>query len=394
MRIPIDRRQLLQGVAAATVAAAAERLVNPPFARAELAPVRRVGGPRIKLALNAYSFSKLLNNQLKGRDAGISLPELVDFCAKQGFEGLDATGYFFPGYPNVPDESYVNQLKRRAFDLGIGISGTGVRNNFTTADQAVRAAGVQHIKQWVEVAARLGAPVLRVFADTQMKGQTWQSAAPGCTRDQVEEWIAGHLRDCAEHGARFGVIIGVQNHGDFLQTSADHLRLVRRVDSPWCGPIVDTGYYKSDDPYQDMAAVAPYAVNWQIKESPFGAGNPVRTDLKKLLTLIRLASYRGYLPVETLSASGQAYDPYDVVPKFLAELREAVEATASVMPAATDERPPDAAPAVSSAPASSIPTAATGEPGAASASEPRRTRKPPNKNKNRPATSPSQADAQ
>jgi sugar phosphate isomerase/epimerase len=48
----------------------------------------------------------------------------------------------------------------------MGISGTGVRNNFTTADKSVRDDGVKHIKEFVEVAARLGAPVIRVFADT------------------------------------------------------------------------------------------------------------------------------------------------------------------------------------------------------------------------------------
>ena len=56
--------------------------------------------------------------------------------------------------------------------------------------------------------------------------------------------------------------------------------------------------------------MAPYAVNWQVKESPVGAGSEVRTDLEKLLTLIRLSGYRGYLPIETLSARGQDYDPF------------------------------------------------------------------------------------
>ncbi len=295
--------------------------------------------PRLKIALNAYSFSKLLNDAAKGRGSGFSLLELVDFCAKQGFEGFDPTGYFFPGYPRCPTTGMSNKLKRRAADAGLGISGTGVRNNFTTSDKAVRAASVQHIKEWVEVAARLGVPVLRVFADTQMKAQTWESVSGGATREQVEKWIADNLRECAEHGQKYGVKIGVQNHGDFLKTSADHLSLVKRVDSPWCGPIVDTGYYKTDDPYKDMAAVAPYAVNWQIKESPVGAGSGVRTDLKKLLTLVRLSGYRGYLPIETLSAHSQDYDPFLVVPKFLAEVRQAMEATASIEPPPGAEKP-------------------------------------------------------
>jgi sugar phosphate isomerase/epimerase len=284
----------------------------------------------LKISLNAYSFSKMLNDYNKDQSTGLSLFQLLEFCGQHGFEGIDPTGYFFPGYPKVPADAYVNSLKRRAFNLGIGISGTGVRNNLTTADKAIRAASVEHIKQWVEVAARLNAPVLRVFADTQMKSQTWQTVAPGCTRDQVEAWIADDIRECAEQGKKFGVIIGVQNHGDFLKTSGEHLSLIRRVGSEWCGPIVDTGYYKTDDPYRDIAAVAAVAVNWQIKESPIAAGSDVRTDLKKIMTIVRQSGYRGYLPIETLSASGKDYDPFRVVPPFLAELREAMQATASI----------------------------------------------------------------
>src|SRR5207249_2203293 len=100
-------------------------------AQAAVTPIQRVGGPRIKIALNAYSFSKLLNAHLKDGREGISLIQLVDFCARHGFDGFDPTGYFFPNYPKVPADEYVNNLKRRAFDAGIGISGTGVRNNFT-----------------------------------------------------------------------------------------------------------------------------------------------------------------------------------------------------------------------------------------------------------------------
>src|SRR5262249_31699164 len=56
---------------------------------------------RLRTSLNAYSFSKLLNDFNKGLTPGISLLELVDFSAKHDFEGLDPTGYFFPGYPDV-----------------------------------------------------------------------------------------------------------------------------------------------------------------------------------------------------------------------------------------------------------------------------------------------------
>ena len=311
-----------------------------------IAPIRRVGGPHLKVSLNAYSFGKLLNEHALGRGAGMSLFQLAEYCAKQNFDAFDPTGYYFPGYRDrkPPDDKFVFELKRRAFDLGLGISGTGVGNNFTVADAAARAKDVEWIKQWAEVAAKLGAPVLRVFADTQMRAQTWETVSNGAKRDEVEKWIADDIRACAEHAGRFGVIIGVQNHGDFIKTAAEQISLITRVDSPWCGAIVDTGYFKAADPYAEMEQAAPYAVNWQIKQSPLGVEKEAEapTDLIRLMKIVRLSSYRGYLPIECLSPRGDggaSYDPFQAVPKFLAELRAAMAATESIAPPPVADEP-------------------------------------------------------
>jgi sugar phosphate isomerase/epimerase len=215
----------------------------------------------------------------------------------------------------VPADSYLNDLKRRAFKLGIAITGTGVRNNFAQADKEKRAADVQLAKDWIEVAAKIGAPVIRLFAGAE---------APGHARDEVAAWMAADLQECVEHGRRHGVLVGVQNHGDFLKTAEQVLDLVRRVDSEWFGVIVDTGNFQTGDPYAEIARVVPHAVNFQIKESPYGPNSPVRTDLKKLVQVIRDGGYRGYLPIETLETQGQPYDPRVLVPRFLAELRQAI----------------------------------------------------------------------
>jgi sugar phosphate isomerase/epimerase len=316
-------------VAAAAASAGGAALLPATTARAQDPTEAGGEGTPYKVSLNAYSFSKALNDFNKQRGEGISLMALLDFAAKNGFDGIDVTGYFFPTYPAVPPDEYINNLKRKAFGLGLGISGTGVRNNFTTADKAERDASVKHIKEWVEVAAKLGAPVMRVFADTQMKAQTWQDVAPGKTRDDVQKYIVEALTECTAQGKKYGVIIGVQNHGDFLQTADQQLALVNAVNSEWCGPIVDTGYYKTPDPYKDIAQVAPHAVNWQIKEHPLGQESEVRTDLIKLMKIVRASGYRGYLPIETLSKNKGAdgYDPFTVVPAFVKQVREAIEKT-------------------------------------------------------------------
>lgn len=291
-------------------------------------PVKRAGGAALKVSLNAFSFNQQLTDFNLNRGGGISLMALLDFCAQHDFDAIDPTGYFFPGYPAVPADDYLNTFKRTAFEYGLGISGTGVRNNFTTADRAERAAGVALVKDWIVVAAKLGAPVIRVFCDTQSRGQGWQDVAKGFTREQVQAWMVDTLGECVEHGKKHGVLIGVQNHGDFILTGEHLLSLINAVNSEWCGAIVDTGKFVTQDPYQDIALVAPYAVNWQIKQSPAGADSHVPTDLVKLLRIVRASGYRGYLPIETLAAKDQAYDPFAVVPPFLKQVRAAIARTA------------------------------------------------------------------
>lgn len=331
MTFPHTRRTFLKSASLLSVASLTG-FTGADLAQAAIAPVPRVGAPKLKISLNAYSFARLLNNHVMKRGEGLSLLELCEFCARHDFDGIDATGYYFPGYRDrqLPTDLFVYELKRRAFDLGLGISGTGVGNNFTVADAAARAKDIAWIKAWVEVAAKLGAPVLRVFADTQMRNADWKIASNNASRDEVEKYIADAVRECADYAAKFGVIIGVQNHGDFLRTADDMISLLRRVDSPWCGAIVDTGFFRAADPYAEMAKAAPYAVNWQVKQSPLGIEKVAEApmDLPRLVKLVLASGYRGYLPIETLSprGSGQTYDPYKTVPEFLAQLRAALAA--------------------------------------------------------------------
>src|SRR5271157_2652866 len=306
----LDRRTFLKTTSLAPLCAAAAA-----------AQTKKARPAVLKTSLNAYSFNKMLNDHRKGRAEGMTLIQVLEFAARNKFEGFDATGYYFPGYPKAPGDAYIDTLKQRAAGLGIGISGTGVRNNFTTADDVVRKEGVRHIQEYVEVAARLGAPVIRVFADTQMRAENWQSVSKGATRQQVQDWIAADLKECAAHGRKYGVKIGVQNHGDFLKTGQELMQLVKAVGSEYCGPIVDTGYFKTPDPYVDIALVAPHAVNWQVKQSPLGEDSEVPTDLVKLLKIVRRSGYSGYLPIETLSPRGKPYDPLTVAPAFLKQLQ-------------------------------------------------------------------------
>jgi sugar phosphate isomerase/epimerase len=313
---PSTRRDFLRLVTLAPLASAAPLLA--------LEPIQRSGGSLLKPALNAYSFLELLNANKEDPRQGIDLFGVCDFCAKHNLEAVDLTGYFFPGYPKVPPNSYINRMKRYTHDRGMVISGTGVRNDFAVADKGVRSDGVRLTKEWIEVAARLGAPVIRVFAGPQAPLKDWPTASGKAKREDVEKWMADDLRACAEQGEKFGVIVAVQNHGDFLNTGSEHLSLLQRVNHSWCGPLVDTGKYLTDDPYADIAMMVPHAVNWQIKETLGSSLKSPRTDFKKLVQIIHDGGYRGFLPIETLVMGRRDYNPFVEVEKVLLALREAI----------------------------------------------------------------------
>src|SRR5579885_1586946 len=88
---------------------------------ANAADTKAVDGHPLKVSLNAYCFSKSLTPPDGGGKPEMTYFDVLDFCAQHNFDAIDPTGYYFPGYPKVPDDSFINEFKRRAFKLGIEI---------------------------------------------------------------------------------------------------------------------------------------------------------------------------------------------------------------------------------------------------------------------------------
>ena len=297
------RRDFLKAMAVAS-------LMGPSAgtAAAETASrIQRNPGPgNLKLSLNAYSFNSPLS---KGE---MSLINLLEFCASQKLPAVDITAYYFPGYPDVPPDAYLYEIKRKAFSLGLHISGTGVRNDFTDPDKKKREGDIKMVKAWIEAASKLGAPVIRIFSGVQNpEGYTW---------DDIASWMVEDIKECVAFGKAHGVVVAVQNHNDFIRTADQVTFFMEKVDSDWFGLILDTGSYAQEDPYEGIAKNIPYAVSWQIKENVNNHGTEEPIDLNRLFGLIKKSGYHGYLPIETLGPG----DPYKKVPAFLEEVRTAM----------------------------------------------------------------------
>ncbi|MDV7402083.1 TIM barrel protein, partial [Arthrospira platensis SPKY1] len=115
---------------------------------------------------------------------------------------------------------------------------------------------MDHIKAWVQVAAKLDAPVLRIF--------TGRTLAEGHTMEDYYRWVIEAMEECTEYGRQHGVMIVLQTHNELCKTAEDVLRIRRAIDSDWFGINLDIGSLRQGDPYEEIARLAPYAYTWQI----------------------------------------------------------------------------------------------------------------------------------
>jgi sugar phosphate isomerase/epimerase len=260
----------------------------------------------VRLSCAAYSY----RTYLSGDNPTMTLDDFIEKCADMGLDGTEPTTYYFP---KPVTREYCIHLKRKAFLLGMDISGTAIGNNFCRPPGPERDGQIAATKQWTEYAGALGAPCMRVFAG---------SAPKGVPDDEARQWVVECLEECSEAAAQHGVFLAVENHGGVVATADGMLAILSAVKSEWCGANLDTGNFHTQDPYADMAKVAPYAVNVQVKTDVRAAGGPSQeADFKRIVEILRAASYGGYLVLEYEAKE----DPMTGVPKGIERLRAAVE---------------------------------------------------------------------
>ena len=293
-----NRRDFMIGSAAT--------LASLPLAQHALAiePLQRKGPAKFAFSLAAYSYRSLLQS----KPPKMTLFDFIDDCVKFGLQGTELTSYYFE---DPVTEDYLRKLKHHAFRQGIDISGTAIRCDFGVAPGPKRDTELAAVRKWIERSEILGAPVIRIFAGKQPKGQS---------AERTHELIVQGISESCDYAAKHGVHLALENHGGPTSTAEGLLAIVRDVDSEWFGVNLDTGNFHSDDVYAELEAAAPYAVNVQVKvavSGPDGVKHPA--DLARLAQILKASAYRGYVVLEYEEAG----DPREESEKWLERLRDA-----------------------------------------------------------------------
>ena len=256
------------------------------------------GASRMRTAICAYSFRTPLASK------ALTYADLVHMAVEQEIDGLDLTVYWFPS----TEDDFLLPLKRLAYRSAVEIYGISIRTDLCRPTPQAQAQELQEIRKWIEVAHKLGAGHIRIFGG---------EAPAGASLEQAADWAVSVLGRAAEESGRRGVILGLENHGGITARAETMIGILERVDSPWVGINLDTGNFLQD-PYRQIEACAPYAVNVQVKTRVTGPeGKPVPADWGRILKTLAAAGYKGYLALEY---EGEE-DPVTAVPRFLKKLK-------------------------------------------------------------------------
>ena len=307
-----SKRKFLKSVGA--VSAVTGLGVALPFPLSGAPPRQRKGKARLNLSLAAYSFRDYFNTatHAQRRPEGakiIDMHDFIDYCADHEVEGAELTSYYLD---QKIDRAGLVALKRHAFLRGIAISGTAVGNEFTLPKGEKRDAQIAHVKKWVDNAAHMGAPHVRVFAGGAL-GQSLKEAQGLC----IEA-----LEEVGEYAGKQGIFLGIENHGGIVAEAGSLLEIVKATRSDWVGINLDTGNFHTADVYGDITRCIPYAVNVQLKVEvrSRGARQKSQADIKRLVGILRDGGYQGFIALEYEAAP----NPWVAVPEWLDQLKEAI----------------------------------------------------------------------
>lgn len=262
----------------------------------------------LRLGCCAYSFRDQLTGKAEPR---MSLFDFLKEAARCDCDGVELTAYYFQVEPTYTE---LRKLVRRAFQLGLTISGTAVGSRLTLPHGPEREAQIAMVRTWIDRSVDLGAPCVRIFAGEVPDGLDHAQA-----RAQAVEGI----RECAAYAAERGVMLGLENHGGITATPKQVLGIINDVDSDWVGLQLDTGNFHSSDPYADVAECADRAIVVHMKTEMIYMGLRQPADLVRITEILRRVGYRGFVNLEYEAAE----DARTAVPAALEQMRTIIDRT-------------------------------------------------------------------
>jgi sugar phosphate isomerase/epimerase len=227
-----------------------------------------------RLAISTWS----LHGQLQ---SGLALLDLPAQIARRGIHALEICHFHLPS--TTP--AYLAELKAACQAAGVEAYSILIdTGDITAPDPQLRAADLQTIRSWIDVAAELGAGRVRIVAGMQ---------AP---TPEVIQRSVDNLRELVDYADQRGVKAITEN---WHATGLDPQALLSILDQ--CegrlGLCADIGNAEGPDKYATLALLLPRAssIHFKARYTPDAQIEPA--DFGRCLELITAAHFQGIITV-------------------------------------------------------------------------------------------------
>lgn len=269
------------------------------------------------IGVSTYSFW-----QFNGPRENMPIETCIDKAAAMGFDGIE----FLLVQMASEENSYLQNLKKRAFHAGLDIMGFSTHQGFVSPSEEVRKENIDLTIHQIELAYQLGIPTMRINTgrwgtsedfDALMANKGIEPALEGYTDEDGFGWVIDAIEQCLPVAEKCGVVLGLENHWGLGRTAEGVKRIVDAIDNPWLRVTLDTGNFLENRDEQ-LAMLAPYASLIQAK-TYYGGGKwyTLEIDYPRIGQMMRELNYKGYISLEFEGNE----NPDTAVPKSLELLR-------------------------------------------------------------------------
>jgi sugar phosphate isomerase/epimerase len=261
----------------------------------------------LQLAVSTYSF-----HRFGGGPEGDALPsmeQMIDRCADLGIDGIEIIGNHLNKLEKTATED-IHALKRYAAMRGVAPVSVSAHHNFVQPDPSARAAELDKLVRWIDVAHEIGAPIVRAFGGRWgtlrnfadfMAVNGEEPPIEGYSLDDAYSWSAEAFRTAAYYAGRKGVTLALENHWGLTGTAEGTLRIFNDVCSPWLKLVLDTGnFIHVPDQYAEMRKMLPHLALVHAKTYVGGSMyfGDFEIDYAQVAEMLREVNYTGYVSIE------------------------------------------------------------------------------------------------
>lgn len=210
----------------------------------------------MKFGISSYSYYRLI------KKGNFTLQNAVAHAAKTGFDCIE---FISEGISTQADPlAAAAEIKALCHSHNLPIVAYTVSGDLLTGCGGDMQAEVARIQRELDVAAALGAPLLR-------HDVTWgfPQDYPGVkTLGSILDQMAQGCRQITQYAKSLGIQTMTENHGQFMQDSERVLQVVSGVNDPNFGVLCDMGNFlcADEDPAKACGNVAAVAKHVHVKD--------------------------------------------------------------------------------------------------------------------------------